>query len=46
MSEFWQGFVTASVLLPLTVGYGVFLRGLWRGSIGYPPDNFIERLLS
>jgi len=46
MNDFWNGFLTASILIPLTVGYGFFMRGLWRGAIGYPPANIIERWLS
>jgi hypothetical protein len=46
MTEYWHGFLDAALLLPLTIGYGFFMRGLWRGAIGYPPDNWIERLLA
>ena len=40
--QFLMGFSLGLIFVP----YVLFLRGLWRGGIGYPPDNFIERLLS
>ena len=40
--QFLMGFSLGLIAIP----YALFLRGLWRGAIGYPADNFIERLLS
>lgn len=40
--QFWMGFLLGLIVMP----YALFLRGLWRGAIGYPPDNAVERLLS
>ena len=39
MLNFWVGFAMGLMVIP----YVLFLRGLWRGAIGYPAENIIER---
>lgn len=39
--QFWMGFSLGIIAIP----YALFMRGLWRGAIGYPADNCIERLM-
>lgn len=40
--QFFMGFSLGIIVMP----WLLFMRGLWRGAIGYPPDNVIERMMS
>lgn len=39
--QFWIGLLLGLIAIP----YALFIRGLWRGAVGYPPDNYVERWL-